>query len=310
MILSLKKFKIAVCGIILAATAMLCACSGKGSKQSPPSSETGKEKLSTIPLPSVPDSLVLPEERAAYALSHYWDELPRMSRQLRLDTAFMEQSFSNFIALMPYVSTDRQNQAVAALLERVRRDSDEISLISFLAWKYLDEPNSPMRSEELYTVFLQQFCDTDDIPEEISLRSRERLKSALKNRPGTRAADIPLLTRDGRRTSLHTLAESDTLLVIFYDPDCEHCHRLIEHLAKATESASSPEITCKVLAIDVIPDNQLWNDSKSSMPRNWQVAHATIPVEDRELYTFPALPSLYLLAPGAQVILKDFTPSF
>lgn len=257
--------------------------------------------LTELPAPVPPAYMSEPRERAAYMVRHFWDALPELSDEQAADTILIEQTFSNFINLLGYVDADSVAQAIEILIDKSSGNAGTLRLIDFLAWKYLDEPNSPMRSEEMYIFFLRRLSGGEGVPEEIALRSAERLKSALKNRPGSFAADIPLLSRDGGRTSLHALAAADTVLVVFYDPDCEHCRETTDRLAAS-------EIPYPILAIDVIPDRQLWDDTKNSLPAHWHVAFATTAVEDRELYTFPALPSLYLLAPGARVILKDFTP--
>lgn len=281
---------------ILTTAILVTGCNPASEK----TSETAVNHEPQLLAPHVPDTITVPERRAAFASLHFWDGLD-ITDSLAVDTAFMEQNFVNYITVLSYADTLACVRAAERLIDKSSGNAGTLRLIDFLAWKYLDEPNSPMRSEELYIFFLRRLSGGEGVPEEIALRSAERLKSALKNRPGSFAADIPLLSRDGGRTSLHALAAADTVLVVFYDPDCEHCRETTDRLAAS-------EIPYPILAIDVIPDRQLWDDTKNSLPAHWQVAFATTAVEDRELYTFPALPSLYLLAPGARVILKDFTP--
>lgn len=257
---------------------------------------------SGLPLPAVPDSLISPLDRAEYAVIHFWDSLAAVSPDLRADTAFMEQSFSNFIAMLPYVSPAVCDTAVVRLVSRVRPVLSDYTLMAEIARKYLDDPNSPMRSEELFIVFLRRFADDPALPEAMRLRAADRLDQALKNRPGTPATDFSLITRDGSPSTLRRQVAVDTTIVMFYDPDCEHCRATTERLISLDSS-----LPYRVMAVAVAGDRQLWDSTQTALPPTWQVTFATDPVYDEEIYYLPALPSFYLIAPDGTVLLKDFT---
>lgn len=289
--------------VCMFAAALICGCSNRG--------EASGDKVnicvlssdgeSGLPLPAVPDSLSLPQDRAAYAVVHFWDGLPDVNPALRRDTVFMEQTFSNFIALLPYVPEAVADTAVVRLVSHVRPVLSDYTLIAETARKYLDDPNSPMRSEELFIIFLRHFAADPALPEAMRLRAADRLDQAMKNRPGTAAADFRLLTRDGSPSTLRRQLVTDTTIVMFYDPDCSHCRQTTERLI-----AMGPSLRYPVLAVDVAGDRQIWLATKDSLPPSWQVTFATDPVDDNEIYVLPALPSFYLIAPDATILLKDF----
>lgn len=254
-----------------------------------------------LPLPVVPSTLRTPGDRAIYIVDHFWDGLDMSRPEQRGDTALMEQTFANYLGMLPYVSESEAGNGVRAMIEKCSVDPSTARLIEKLAEKYLDDPNSPMRSEDQYIIFLRGFISGAGVPADIVERSRYNLARALKNRPGDKATDFRLLTRKGRAMTLHSTVASDTTLVMFYDPDCDHCREITTLLASGTIPIPYP-----VVAIDVAGDRTKWDATKHTMPAGWEVAFATDPVEDRELYYFPALPSLYLIAPDATVILKDF----
>ena len=114
---------------------------------------------SELPMPDVPDSLQSVEERAAYVVAHYWDAMDFTDRALSLDTAFIEQNFANFAAILPMSPPDEADRAVAALVSRAGADPKAFSLIASTAEKYLDDPNSPMRDEETYIHFLRHISE-------------------------------------------------------------------------------------------------------------------------------------------------------
>lgn len=251
-----------------------------------------------LPLPSVPDSITDPEERAAYAAGHFWDALDVADHSQSLDTAFMGQAFANFIVLLPYTSEEAREKAVGAFAERCAKDLAAYDFAVYISRYYLDEPNSPMRNEELFIPFLRKFSTDPRLSEATRERSKFRLEQALKNRPGTKAADFRMITREGQTTTL--LRElSDTTLVLFYDYDCEHCKETIERLQDPAFALPYP-----VIAIEATEQREGWDATKGEMPANWKVCFATESL-DGEAYYFPALPSAYLLTGDGKVIVKD-----
>lgn len=297
----IKAFIFLVC---LFAATLIYGCSNRGvaSDDKENICVLSSDGESGLPLPAVPDSLFLPQDRAGYAVTHFWDALDDVSPSLRGDTAFMEQSFANFIALLPYVSEAVCDTAVVRLVSHVRPVLSDYTLLAEIARKYLDDPNSPMRSEELFIVFLRHFAADPALPEAMRLRAADRLGQAMKNRPGTLAADFSLVTRNGSRSTFRRQLAADTTIVMFYDPDCSHCREITERLI-----AMGSSLRYRVLAVDVAGDRQLWESSNYSLPQSWQVTFATDPVDDDEIYVLPALPSFYLIAPDATIILKDFS---
>ncbi|MDE6085829.1 MAG: DUF5106 domain-containing protein [Muribaculaceae bacterium] len=273
---------------------------GVSSKHTNVITDTVSTKLH-LPFPEIPVTLTDTQDRTTYLLTHFWEGLDVERREEWRDTAFMEQSFSNFVAVMQYGSEEAAQQSVRNLINRVATNDSALKLVEYIAWKYLDEPNSPMRNEDLYIIFLKEYIDNDALPADLKSKAGDRLNIAMMNRPGTRAADFRMTTRNGISTSLSTIVGADTTLVIFYDPECEHCKEITGRIADM-----SADIPYRILAVNVEDNCAAWNDTKWSYPESWNVAMADTPLQDSELYHFPALPSLYLLAPGGEVILKDF----
>lgn len=254
-----------------------------------------------LPMPDVPDSLQSIEERAAYVVAHYWDAMDFTDRTLSLDTAFIEQNFANFAAILPMSPPDDADRAVATLVNRAGVDPEAFSLIASTAEKYLDDPNSPMRDEETYILFLRHISEAPFLSDVERIRPRHRLADALKNRPGTQAADFGFVDRNGSSATLHRrLADHPLNLLIFYDPDCSQCKEIIGRL-----SALDLSQEIGIIAVDVEDDHTAWQRTKDSLPARWQVGFATTPVLDSGLYVLAASPTLYILDSTGKVILKD-----
>lgn len=254
-----------------------------------------------LPLPAVPDSLTTPEQRAAFVSAHFWDAMDWQDHSLSLDTAFMEQNFANYLSILPYADEKARRRSVASLMQSAAADREAHAFLAWVAEHYLADPNSPMRSEDIYMVFLDEFAKSPIFDEAKKTRYRYQMERAMKNRPGSPAADFAMADRDGRRlTLLKAAAETEGTLVLFYDPECEHCKEILGEIAKWRFPDG-----IQVLAIDVTEDAARFERTKGNYPREWRVAFATDPIEDDDLYVFPALPSIYLLDGEGRVILKD-----
>lgn len=285
-------------------TALLLSCGSNVDKDSHTTS--GKidsiEKLELL-LPSIPDYINRSHERAAYVALHFWDEMDWRNHGLSLDTAFMEQNFVNYLSVLPLADINLRIEAVASLMHGAESDSSAYKFLTYVAERYLADPNSPMRSEDLYVIFLNEFMKSPYANDAQKLRYEYQLEVANKNRPGSIASDFRLTDKNHKKSTLHkAVGGTNQSLIVFYDPDCEHCKEIMSELAHWP----IPD-DVRVLAIDVTGDQERFETSEKNFPQNWHASFAADPIEDEDRYVFPALPSIYLLDNNARVILKDAT---
>lgn len=287
--------------ILMAVCLLIASCGSKQAKAIEDVKQSTSAIGNELPMPIVPDTLRSVEARAAYVAAHYWDAMDFSNRRLCSDTAFMEQNFANYVAILGMTERSIADSAIMQLVGRVSEDSVAFNMLASTAEKYLDEPNSPMRNEELYTCFLKYFVGSSAASEAEKLRYEYRRAEAMKNRRGTRAADFEFVDRDGGSARLsEAVGESEVTLLVFYDPDCERCKEIISGVA----NVALPE-GVGILAIDAEGDRSRWDETKMSMPKDWRVGFATTPILDEELYSLPASPTLYLLDRRSMVIMKD-----
>lgn len=272
---------------------------------------TVKRRLTELPVPAVPDSLVSPESRADYAISHFWDAMDFGDTLQSHNHEFLERNFSNFIYLLPYAPTSSAEKAVALLMKKAGTDKTAFLILAELAEKYLSEPNSPMRNEDLFILFLKCQIDAEVLDESKRIRARSLLDVALKNRPGMTATDFAYIDNKYRHCTLHGTKSSDNMLLVFYDPECEHCSEIINSLASNEMLIELQEKKClTVLAIDTESDSEVWEHTKRDMPYGWIVGYdSKHSINERMLYDLPAMPVLYLLDADKTVILKDAAPN-
>lgn len=263
-----------------------------------------------LALPEVPEEFVLPRERAAYVLAHFWDSMDFSDTSRSLDTAFMEQNFANFASLLPHVDADAVSAAAESVLKKAASCRAAYDFFMDIAEKYLYNPNSPMRDEIAYAGFADVAISQNMLDEASRARVEYQRECALKNRAGSTAADFAYERFDGSCGKLHDFCAGSALtLLLFYDPECEICHQTIEALASddmLTSLASSGRL--RVLAVYPDGEKELWRRHASDMPKAWTLGIDYGNIEDRSLYAFPALPSLYLLDRSSKVLLKDAAP--
>ena len=154
--------------------------------------------------------------------------------------------------------------------------------------------------QEIADDFLNHIASKGNLDEAERGRAAFWLVMAMKNRQGTTATDFIMETREGKeRSLLETLKDGDNI-VLFYDPDCNHCAEVIQYLR---DTPAFSEVN--VVAIDSEEDRYLWDATKYQLPENWTVGYALDPIQETELYDFPEMPTIYLLDKDGTILLKE-----
>lgn len=258
-----------------------------------------------LPLPAIPATLRSPRERAGYLLMHFWDAMDFADTAAGRDREFMEQNFANFASVFPHADTAAVAAATGRLLHRAEADKPAYLLLSEIAEKYLYEPDSPMCDDEYYMIFLEELLCSPILDEYEKIRPKYQLDTARRNRKGTVAADFAYVGRDGRKRTLHG-TKGDTILLVFYDPDCGHCMEIMASLSSDTAirtAVNDGRLT--VLAVFADGERESWRRLPDVIPDGWTEALDTTGVQERELYSFKQLPALYLLDGDKRVLLKE-----
>lgn len=260
-------------------------------------------------------------QRTAYAVLHFWDSVDFSDHSLMGDTAFMEQNFANYIAMLPALPGDSLRPVLTRFVEQASVDTRATDMIAGMAAKYLYDYNSPLHNEDLFIAFAEAFVASPAIPDIAKTRTGYLLDLSLMNRPGAKANDFEYILTDGTRHHLSDPSECETLLM-FFDIDCEVCAGVLDDMkASADLKAGIDSGKLRVLAIYVSPldnddatDDNANSDSPAGngrwhsyvaekIPLNWDAGR---PVGDiHDIYDLRVLPVSYLLSPSATVLQKD-----
>ncbi len=240
-------------------------------------------------MPSVSTSVKDPHERASIICAHFWENAVFPGTDVPVDSVSpdLEQAMANFAAIAAMASEpDSVSLGVRQMIFK-----GGIDRVMPLAERYLYDPNSPVRSEETFLLFLEAAPQWE--------RTDLLLPQVLKNRVGSAAADFPFIDSQGNRSSLHEfLKQHGETFVYFFDSECNVCKDLIPVASEASQGLP-------VLAVCPEANAKDFNEVLTLFPKDWTVVRDLGEIDDNELFIFPALPSVYVLSPSAEVIAKD-----
>ncbi len=270
--------------------------------------DVAADTITTFVLPSIPTMLNTPELRADYLARHYWENVNFADTNYVHHPEVTEQAWVNFIDVLRLVSAQTGDAALRTLFEHAAREKKCYLHLTSLADKYLYDPNSPMRNEELYISVLDAILEASVMDDTEKVRPQARRKLAQKNRMGTKALDFTYTLANGRQSSLHSIKADYTLLFI-NNPGCHACGEMIKALKR------SPSI-CRAIAqkrmklLSIYPDMDLveWRRHLTDFPTEWINGYDKgQSIEQKNLYDLKAIPTLYLLDREKVVLLKDAT---
>ena len=251
----------------------------------------------------MPGTLRTPEDRLQYLGIHYWDRFDFRSQSLLADKDVTEQGFVNFLDLLSRMDSLTAARSADAFVGKAFAWKQSADTFTSLAHHYLENPQSPLRNDAVYVVLLRSMRRRKGL----TLTQRQSLDYKIKtfgsNLPGHRATDFQFVDRQGKR---HRLSDyrHERVLIFFYDPDCDNCHRISSQLSRDHRLAGT-----RVLAIYPDSDTQHWQRTPQAFPRTWTDGYSPRgEVNAKLLYTVRATPTLMLIGRGGLVELKDPTP--
>ncbi|MFA6859287.1 MAG: DUF5106 domain-containing protein [Bacteroidales bacterium] len=249
--------------------------------------------------PDIPSSLTEPQERAEYLSYHYWDNFDFSDEtNIKDRNIITEQAFSDFLSILPITSCPEEG--ISRLLDGASADSSMFAYFRGLSEKYLYDYESPVRNEELYIPFINYFLASDKLDDASKLLPEYQLRTVMKNRVGTIAADFEYESSDGKSSRLSKL-KSDYVVLFFNNPGCHDCEQAEEAMCS---SSALQRGGVTVLAIYTGDDRALW--AASDYPAFMVSAYDKKQVIIGEgLYDLKHFPTLYLLDKNRKVILKD-----
>lgn len=250
------------------------------------------------------------DQKGAAAV-HYWDGYSFSDMESDTDKEISEKMMAGYIRLLYMSDYITIRQSLDSLLSKVHtQNSEKMPVYLFeLFEKYLYDPNSPVRNDELYGMVLDKILNDTLIDDSFKTRYRYQSGELKKNRLGAVATDFKFTVYNGEQRTLHGINAEYTLL-LFINPDCEACAQTIEFFNQSpiVETLLKNSVL-KILAFYPDEDITEWKSHRGVVPSTWLYGRDTSKdlIVKRDLYSLRAIPSLYLLDKEKRVLLRDAT---
>ena len=230
----------------------------------------------SFPYPALPDTLRSVEQRAGYLSEHYWDNYNFADTLMLESEEVTEQGFVNFIDILGRFSPAIAQKGIAGFTQRAFKNTAAKERFESLIEHYFENPQSPLRNDRVYLLFLEEMKNSPCFDEVEKERLAFKIKTTNKNLPGDIAINFNYKDENGMSHQLSDYRDQKVILY-FYDPDCENCHKVSAWLKQQT-------IPADIKVLKIIADNH--------------ISH---------IYSLRAMPTIFLLDKGNLVVLKDCT---
>lgn len=299
--------------------AILCAlvaagCGGRGNGKS-----AAFRPHAFPPMPEPPAVIVEPGKKAEYVVSNYWNDF--LGQSYPCDSNVVNGVLADDVekALGTYVTLLEKacdigfgRKAMAGLFGKVEKfqaadtSSNVFAFFEKMVPKYLYDPNSPVRNEDLYLPYVSRLAASEYSDPDLKPSYSFEAGMCSLNMIGSPAADFTFTDLAGRRHTLYAV-KAETTLLFFTNPGCPACKEIIESLT-SDESIAALVASGRLAVVNVYIDEELdkWREYASVYPKDWYNGYdQSYIIRSDVTYNVRAIPSLYVLDSEKKVIMKD-----
>ncbi len=285
---------------------ILCTACGNRKASDNQAEDIKSDSTKIFALPVIPALLNTPESRADYLVRHYWENVDFADTTYLDHREVMEQAWVDYIDIMKLVPEETAISAIKQMYKDAGKKKKVFFYFTDLAEKYLYDPNSPMRNEELYIPVLDAMLESTVLNDTEKILPKGRRELAEQNRLGRQAEDFTYTLVSGKSGTLYGVKADYTLLFI-NNPGCHACEEGIKELKQAPAINKEFEAgNLKILSVYPDEDKEEWERHLSDFPKEWINGYdKKLMIKEKNLYDLKAIPTLYLLDKNKKVLLKD-----
>ena len=304
-----------ICKAILLVPVLLALSCGPKKAQQPLTRD--------FPKAEIPMMVAEPSERILWLSVHFWDKFTDTLTLYHCDSLTvngvksddLEKQMGVFSSLLAEIPLEEGSKDMLRFMDRLEAfqkahpESNMLQKMAEVTAKYFYDPNSPVRSEDLYLPFVSRLASSSLIDPIYRMGYNWDEKMCRMNRTGTPAADFTFIDTNGKSRTLYGI-KADYTLLIFGNPDCHACKELVENISFLDDIRSLMDSgRLKVADIYIDEDIALWKEKMREYPQDWINGYdPTFTIRTDVLYNVRALPSMYLLDKDKTVLLKDAVP--
>ncbi len=299
---------------LLAAAFALPACRQGGAGQPQPAART----LRAFPMAEIPAVYTDPDQRREYMLDHFWDRFFAgdgpcdTGAVLGVEHGEVEKQVALFTQLLDQIPMEQAQAKMRRFFNQVEQkqaadtSSHVYLLMEEIVSRYLYDPNSPVRNEDLYLPYVEGLAASPHTREEARPGYAYEARMCALTPYGSVAPDFRFTDLRGRTRSLHGVRARTTLL-FFSNPGCYACQEIIQTL-QAVPGIDRMIAGGALAVVNVYIDEEVdkWREYVPNYPASWLCGYnADGRIRDEHLYNVRAIPSLYLLDEGKHILMKD-----
>lgn len=279
----------------------------------------GRVQERDFPFVKVPSMIDSGDEAASYMATYFWDGFTDTSNIFNDDSIrvngvrrdALEKAFSDYAAILDGIDIDEAREAVTRLysraeaFEKADTSSSVFEILCGLAEKYLYDPNSPFRNEDLYLPVAAGLAGYEGLSPEERSAYIYTVRMCSLNPVGQRAADFRFSDAAG---NMHTLYGTDAeyTLLFFSNPGCEACRSITEALKDCGADSLTASGTLAVVNVYIDEDIPSWYSYRNEYPQDWYNGYdPDLAIRSGQLYNVRAIPSVYILDKDKKVLMKD-----
>ena len=259
------------------------------------------------------------DARLQWTAAHYWDKYLDTSENTwaadslnGVTSEALETEIGTYTTLLGMVPVQEGKATVERFFSTLEAfqtanpSSAAFRELGRLIKSYLNDPNSPVRNDDLYQSWAK--CMAESPLTQDSERERYAWESRVfsLNSVGSKATDFNYIDTKGKRGTLYGV-KAEYLVLIFGNPDCTACRELVENMSSVpaiVEMQSQGRL--KVMDIYVDDDVPAWRAKADTYPADWINGYdCDNAIRANLLYHVRAIPSIYLLDASKTVLLKD-----
>ena len=238
------------------------------------------------------------------------EKIAAYSEQLWKDYDFRElvprEKFLEFCFLLKRLPEQTAEKQLDIFVRQASVDDDHAGWVLFLMESYIYHPESRFHNERLFRSGIKVMTACMALSDAFRAARQYQWESLSRCMEGEQAADFRVSLSTGQSVLVSDVL-SPYLLLLFYNPNCERCHRLMEQIrnSKIIDSLIQGE-NLRILAVYPLIPEDVENWQLSDLPSGWINGYdCEQAVYLHRLYTLREIPATYLLNAAGTLLLKE-----